>query len=413
MQSLDSVASHWMEGDDAVNESMASDSPVTVPVLPLRFRTPRFQMDPGTPVKHATSFGSLEHAPASNTKQRRESRATVSYGELHTIDWMRDTEQEARTGAQFARLSSSPSTSKAKKRLKSAVIMIEATLIITMMGACAGVLSSFIRLACTWLFDLRLGICTSGVWLNQAACCWGESELTDSPACPGWVSWADYSILGFVMYVALGTLFAALAAYVVSEMEPFASGSGLPEIRVVLSGFALEGYFSLRTFVVKAVSVVLAVGSGLTLGWEGPMVHLTCCLGDIFCSMFGSHYFNDTRRQGILSVSAAVGMAVAFGAPLGGVLFGLETISYYFPHAVMWRAFLAALLSVLVLLYMNPIKMTGASALFNISFHYKWHWFEMVPFTALGIFGVRRYILVFFIIINCPSRVSLELHFAI
>lgn len=40
------------------------------------------------------------------------------------------------------------------------------------------------------------------------------------------------------------------------------------------------------------------------------------------------------NRREILSASAAAGVAVAFGAPIGGVLFSLEEVSYYFPPKV-------------------------------------------------------------------------------
>ena len=40
------------------------------------------------------------------------------------------------------------------------------------------------------------------------------------------------------------------------------------------------------------------------------------------------------KRREILSAAAAAGVAVAFGAPIGGVLFSLEEVSYYFPPKV-------------------------------------------------------------------------------
>ena len=43
------------------------------------------------------------------------------------------------------------------------------------------------------------------------------------------------------------------------------------------------------------------------------------------------------KRREILSAACAAGVAVAFGAPLGGVLFSLEEVSYFFPAKVMWR----------------------------------------------------------------------------
>lgn len=40
------------------------------------------------------------------------------------------------------------------------------------------------------------------------------------------------------------------------------------------------------------------------------------------------------KRREILSAACAAGVAVAFGAPIGGTLFSLEEVSYFFPPKV-------------------------------------------------------------------------------
>ena len=62
---------------------------------------------------------------------------------------------------------------------------------------------------------------------------------------------------------------------------------------------------------------------GLSLGKEGPMVHLACCIGNIFSYIFPKYGMNEAKKREILSASAAAGVSVAFGAPIGGVLFRL------------------------------------------------------------------------------------------
>jgi H+/Cl- antiporter ClcA len=52
---------------------------------------------------------------------------------------------------------------------------------------------------------------------------------------------------------------------------------------------------------------------------------------------FGSTYDVLAKRREILSAACAAGVAVAFGAPIGGTLFSLEEVSYFFPPKVMWR----------------------------------------------------------------------------
>ena len=45
---------------------------------------------------------------------------------------------------------------------------------------------------------------------------------------------------------------------------------------------------------------------------------------------------------------------VAFGAPIGGVLFSLEEVSYYFPPKVMWRSFWCATVAAITLKSLDP-----------------------------------------------------------
>ena len=58
----------------------------------------------------------------------------------------------------------------------------------------------------------------------------------------------------------------------VRKVMYFAAGSGIPEVKTVLSGFVIHGYLGGWTLFTKAVGLTLSVASGLNLGKEGPMV---------------------------------------------------------------------------------------------------------------------------------------------
>lgn len=62
------------------------------------------------------------------------------------------------------------------------------------------------------------------------------------------------------------------------------------------------------------------------MGKEGPMVHIACCIGNIFSYLFPKYGRNEAKKREILSAAAAAGVSVAFGAPIGGVLFSLEEV---------------------------------------------------------------------------------------
>jgi chloride channel 3/4/5 len=165
-----------------------------------------------------------------------------------------------------------------------------------------------------------------------------------------------------------------------------ASGSGVAEVKVILSGFVLHGFLGLKTLIVKTLALILSVASGLSLGKEGPFVHIAACIGNISCRLFSKYDHNDGKRREILSAAAASGVAVAFGAPIGGVLFSLEEASYFFPAKTLFRTFFCCITAALSLKFLNPYG-TNKIVMFEVRYLTDWEFFEMVPFIALGILG--------------------------
>lgn len=165
-----------------------------------------------------------------------------------------------------------------------------------------------------------------------------------------------------------------------------AAGSGVAEVKVILSGFVLHGYLGLTTLVCKTFALILSVASGLSLGKEGPYVHIGTCVGNIASRFFKKYKNNDGKRREVLSASAAAGVAVAFGAPIGGVLFSLEEVSYYFPPKTLFRTFFCCIVAALSLRFLDPYG-TGKIVLFEVRYLIDWKFFEIIAFVLLGILG--------------------------
>lgn len=86
-----------------------------------------------------------------------------------------------------------------------------------------------------------------------------------------------------------------------------AAGSGVAEVRVILSGFVLHGFLGIKTLIIKSVALILSVASGLSIGKEGPFVHVATCIGNIACRLFEKYDANDGKRREVLSAAAAAG----------------------------------------------------------------------------------------------------------
>lgn len=207
-----------------------------------------------------------------------------------------------------------------------------------------------------------------------------------SESCPDWVTWSTWTIPAWLVYLSFAAVFAASCAFLVRAFAPYAAGSGITEIKCVLAGFIIHGFLGFQTLVIKSLSLPLAIASGLSVGKEGPAVHVACCIGNVVSGFFKSFDHSQARMRELLTAASAAGVAVAFGSPIGGVLFSLEEMAYQFPATTMWRSFLCALAATVALSFMNPFR-TGKLVLFQVSYDRDWHYFEMVFYLIIGIFG--------------------------
>ncbi|KAM5162039.1 chloride channel protein ClC-Kb isoform 3-T3 [Callospermophilus lateralis] len=173
---------------------------------------------------------------------------------------------------------------------------------------------------------LRRGIRGGLEWLKQKLFRVGED-------------WYFLMILGVLM---------ALISYAMNfAIARVVRGSGIPELKTILSGVVLEDYLDIKNFGAKVVglSCTLATGSTIFLGKVGPFVHLSVMiaayLGRVRTRTIGEPQ-NKSKQNEMLVAAAAVGVATVFAAPFSGVLFSIEVMSSHFSVWDYWRGFFAS-----------------------------------------------------------------------
>lgn len=94
--------------------------------------------------------------------------------------------------------------------------------------------------------------------------------------------------------------------------------------------------------------------------------------------------FIAARKRRLLAGAAAAGVSVAFGSPLGGVLFGLEELDAFFDDGdVMWRGFVTSVIAAVSLQYIDPFG-TAKLVLFQVTeSRGVWRAFELVRYLAV------------------------------
>jgi CIC family chloride channel protein len=114
---------------------------------------------------------------------------------------------------------------------------------------------------------------------------------------------------------------AALVAFLVKNFAPEAKGHGVPE--VVDAIYYKGGVIRPVVAVVKAIASSLTIGSGGSVGREGPIIQI----GSAFGSTVGMlTRLPEWQRITLVACGAAGGIAATFNTPIGGLLFAVEII---------------------------------------------------------------------------------------
>lgn len=140
-------------------------------------------------------------------------------------------------------------------------------------------------------------------------------------------SYSDSTTPMWLIAIPVSSLMAGLAFYITHRFAPEAGGSGIPEIEGAMEGMRPVRWK--RVIPVKFFGGLLALGSGMVLGREGPSVQLGANLGRMISDLFK---VDKDDAQALLAAGAAGGLAAAFNAPLAGIMFVIEEMRSQFNY---------------------------------------------------------------------------------
>ncbi|CDO69766.1 hypothetical protein BN946_scf184766.g11 [Trametes cinnabarina] len=350
---------------------------------------------PETDIRDAEAYEFVENGETRPfVSETRTVHKDIAYEDGSTIDWLREEAAERERKRLIG----------TQRGLHGLLALLQDSagmwLVIILTGLGIGVVGAWLDVLVKWLGDLREGRCAYGFFYNQVACC---SGLDPGEICNEWQSWSQYlgvrsifgqSLLQAAIYISLSStssiqiVFAGSSAVLVKTYAPYAFHTGIPEIKAILSGYVLDAFLGPWVLLIKALGLALAVASGLSLGKEGPLVHVACCWAYLLSRLLRQSGQNEVRKRKLLAAAAAAGVSVAFGSPLGGVLFGLEELDAFFDDGdVMWRGFVTSVIAAVSLQYIDPFG-TSKLVLFQVSESGStWRAFELVPWVFLAVVG--------------------------
>lgn len=259
----------------------------------------------------------------------------------------------------------------------------------------------------SWFFLILLGLTTAFLaWLaDEASAVLHGAHLESAKLVAKYSSW----FISYLLYVGWTVIGTVVGIAFTQTVHPDSRGSGIAQMKCILQGYTERGLLGWRMLVAKTVGLILARGSTLNVGSEGPFVIIAASLATMLLDtpVNGLRVLrqNPVLRRDILAAAAAAGVAATFGAPIGGVLFSIEVTSSYFMVSAYWKGFFCATCGAVLFQQLGIFSHNrdNSVSLFTTSFEpLPYNFVEYIPFIVvslvcgvLGGFYVRfqRYIL--------------------
>ncbi|MBY8999729.1 MAG: chloride channel protein [Candidatus Heimdallarchaeota archaeon] len=173
----------------------------------------------------------------------------------------------------------------------------------------------------------------------------------------------QYNIPMYVPTIILLVIAASISGPIIAKWAREAKGHGVPEVIEAVE--LKQGRIRARVPFIKAGVSSLAIGTGMSLGSEGPIVQIA---GGVASYIAQKAKFRPLDIKLLVVCGISAGISAIFNAPLGGVLFGLEAILMSLTITAILPVLLSSLVASIlsrILMESNPIF---SVPIFNIDF---------------------------------------------
>lgn len=185
--------------------------------------------------------------------------------------------------------------------------------------------------------------------------------------------------LGDYYVILLPVMGALLLGTIIYFLSREARGEGPPGVMEAIE--LRGGRIHSRVAAVKALASSICIGSGGSVGPEGPVVHIGGSIGSIIGQLLR---LPEAWIKTLVLCGAAGGISATFNAPIGGVMFALEVLSRrYIPGNLFYIVISSVTADVIAHHFLGDQPAFVISPdLLNIELHSAW---EVIPYIVLGI----------------------------
>jgi CIC family chloride channel protein len=159
-----------------------------------------------------------------------------------------------------------------------------------------------------WIFKKLIALVHNAVLLGQFGWDYTVTDyVADDPWGPG--------------IILVPPLVAIIVAFLVKTWAPEAKGHGVPEVMDAIH--YNEARMRWQVVVIKALASSLTIGSGGSAGREGPIIQMGAAMGANLGMLVKMPV---SQRITLVAAGGGAGIAAAFNAPMGGILFAVELL---------------------------------------------------------------------------------------
>lgn len=159
-----------------------------------------------------------------------------------------------------------------------------------------------------------------------------------------------YPYFGVLLYFVSAQIFALIASFMGYFVSVDSDGSGIPEIKVVLSGTPMFHFYSFNTLFGKVIGIIFGIAAGLSIGRSGAYVHICCIIAKQLAKIsYFSSLFNSQSGKSTIYISGCVaGFTLAFGTPLSAIIFSIEQTGTVYQVSNFWKSFYVSVCCIFV-----------------------------------------------------------------
>lgn len=132
------------------------------------------------------------------------------------------------------------------------------------------------------------------------------------------------------------TLGGLISGILVFKFAPETKGSGIPFVKMVMA--RMGNITRLRSIIIKFIAGVAGIGTGLSLGREGPSVQLGAGAGALVGKIFK---MRGTDQSKLVAAGAGSAIGATFNAPIAGTVFVLEELTNKFSANLLFPVLVA------------------------------------------------------------------------